>query len=76
MVKNFRQKIKHEFTKTFIRGDEIPFDNGFIPGRFHEQSRAEKCLAWVKANAVLITTLSAVLAVMIGFVSLLVSLFK
>ncbi len=70
------QKIKHEFTKTFIRGDEVPFGNGFIPGRFHEQSRAEKCLAWVKANAVLITTLSTVLAVIISFVSLLVSLLK
>lgn len=69
MVKNFRQKIKHEFTKTFIRGDEISCKNGFIPGRFYEQSRTEKCLAWVKANA-------AVLAVIIGFVSLLVSVFK
>lgn len=76
MVKNFRQKIKHEFTKTFIRGDEISCNNGFISGRFHEQSRVEAWLAWVKANAVLITTLSAVLAVIIGFVSLLVSLFK
>lgn len=63
------QKIKHEFTKTFIRGNEVPFGNGFIPGRFHEQSRVEKWLVWVKANA-------AVLAVIIGFVSLLVSLFK
>ena len=69
MVKNFRQKIKHEFTKTFICGDEVPFNNGFIPGRFYEQSRVEAWLAWVKANA-------AVLAVMIGFASLLVSLFK
>ncbi len=68
-MKNFRQKLKHEFTKTFIRGDEISCNNGFIPGRFHEQSRAEKCLVWVKANA-------GVLTVVIGFVSLLISLFK
>lgn len=75
-MKNFRQKIKHEFTKTFIRGDEISCNNGFISGRSHEQSSVEKWLEWVKANAVLITTLSAVLAVIIGFVSLLVSVFK
>jgi hypothetical protein len=68
-VRTLWQKIKHEFTKTFIRGNEVPFGNGFIPGRFHEQSRVEKWLVWVKANA-------AVFAVIIGFVSLLVSLFK
>lgn len=76
MVKNFRQKIKHEFTKTFIRGDEISCHNGFISGRSHDKSRVEWVLDWVKTHATLITTLSAVLAVIIGFVSLLVSVFK